>query len=92
MGKEQCLSIRTSLACRVSVVHPQLGQMELMLRDLSDTGVFIETDTAASFSVGDQVLVQVLGLSDDSPQLAMTVARTNNEGVGLHFNEPEPSF
>lgn len=92
MGKEQRLSVRTLLACRVCVTHPQLGQMQLMLRDLSDTGIFIETETPSLFSLGDQVSVQVLGLTDEPPELFMTVVRIAKEGIGLHFNDAECDF
>ena len=89
MGKEQRLSVRTLMACRVCVTHPELGQQELMLRDLSDTGIFIETDTPSLFSIGDQVSVQVLGLTDEPPALSMTIVRLTQEGIGLQFNDPE---
>jgi hypothetical protein len=85
MSEEQREYFRTDMRCRVLLRHPRLGDYLLILKNLSDGGVFIETDCADEFTLGDVVEVQVQGLIDTAPLLSMTVIRKSQDGLGLCF-------
>ena len=62
--------VRTEFSGRVKVMHPQLGSVDVELRDISNGGVFLFTQGQLGLSVGEVVRVQAQDLEDcdDCPE------------------------
>ena len=61
------------------------------IQDISNGGVFIQTD--GSFFVGQQItLTFSLPKTTKDINIGGEVARVDNEGIGVKFNEPLPVF
>lgn len=90
MGKdEQRRNARTPLRADVTLWHPQLGELRLQTRDISDGGAYCASGSIDGLAVGDSVEVQVQGLPGGSaPVVAMRVVRVDAEGVALAFIDP----
>lgn len=83
--RDQRRSIRTPLACRIKIMHEDIGELLVKTRDISDGGVFVIIDPENIPAVGTVVTGQVQGLMDEAPILAMEVVRIEPQGVGLRF-------
>jgi c-di-GMP-binding flagellar brake protein YcgR len=77
--------IRTSLACRIKIIHESMGEVIVKTRDISDGGVFVVLNEDQVPPIGTQLTGQVQGLMDDAPILEMEVVRVESTGVGLRF-------
>jgi c-di-GMP-binding flagellar brake protein YcgR len=77
--------LRTPITCRIKIVHPDIGEVEVHTRDLSDGGVFVLLKPEEAPPIGSRVTGQVQGLMDDAPVLEMEVVRAEPEGIGLKF-------
>jgi len=81
--------LRTPITCSIKIVHPELGEMLVKTRDLSDGGVFVLLDPEQAPPIGSHVTGQVQGLAENAPIVAMEVVRAESEGIGLRFLEQE---
>jgi hypothetical protein len=79
--------IRTEFGGRVKVMHPQLGSVEVQMRDISNGGVFLFTGNQFGLPVGELVRVQALDL-EDAPVLVARIVRVEETGIALMFQEP----
>lgn len=81
---------RAPLKVRIRIDHPVHGELQVMTRDISDSGVFVIIDDAQSLlNIGELVTGQVQGLPMEAPILQMTVIRFEPGGVGLRFTREE---
>jgi hypothetical protein len=81
---------RAPLKVRIRIDHPVHGELQVMTRDISDSGVFVIIDDAQSLlKIGELVTGQVQGLPMEAPILQMEVIRFEPGGVGLRFTREE---
>ena len=79
-------NVRTPLKVRLRIEHPQHGELILITRDISDSGVYVLMDQAQDMlSIGERVSGQVQGLPMEAPILQLEVVRVEAMGVGLRF-------
>ena len=77
---------RAPLKVRIRIDHPIHGELMVVTRDISDSGVFVIIDDAQSLlKIGELVTGQVQGLPMEAPILQMAVIRFEPGGVGLRF-------
>ncbi len=77
---------RTPLKVQLRIDHPLHGQMLVMTRDISDSGVFVVIDDAQRLlQIGERVSGQVQGLPIEAPVVQMEVVRFEPSGVALIF-------
>lgn len=77
---------RTPLQVRIRIDHPQLGEMLVSTRDISDSGVFVVIDEEqCQLQLGEVVSGQVQGMPIEAPIVLMEVVRFEASGVGLRF-------
>ena len=77
---------RTPLKVQLRIDHPVHGQMLVMTRDISDSGVFVVIDDAQRLlQIGERVSGQVQGLPIEAPVVQMEVVRFEPSGVALIF-------
>ena len=73
----------------VEVEHPSLGTIRSIVRDISESGLFVAA-RGTGIRVGSKVKVTVLAsaLAEGSPTptIGMEVARLDDEGFGLKFD------
>lgn len=82
--------LRTPLKVQLRIDHPVHGQLMVMTRDISETGVFVVVDDAQNLlQVDEEVSGQVQGLPIEAPILKMKVVRVEPLGVGLSFLEKQ---
>lgn len=79
---------RTPMACRIKIVHDELGEMMVKTRDISQSGVFVVLEPEQIPPVGSRVTGQIQGLMEEAPIVEMEVVRVEPEGVGLRFIDP----
>lgn len=77
---------RAPLKVRIRIDHPIHGELMVVTRDISDSGVFVVIDDAQSLlQIGEQVAGQVQGLPMEAPVVQMLVVRFEPGGVALRF-------
>lgn len=88
MTSDRRVHLRTYMATKVSVEHPEKGRAVVSTRDISDGGVFIlVSGDELVLEIGDVVKVQVQGLPVPAPVLDMVVVRETSDGYGLQFDK-----
>ena len=87
MGKnDKRGTIRTGLRAAVKLTHPEVGDLNLHTRDISDTGAYILSEGQSTPEIGEIVQVQVQGIGGgDAPLVKMRVVRLDDDGMGLEF-------
>ena len=78
--------VRTAFRAHVKLMHPDGGEYEVEMRDMSDGGVFLKIDNLDDFPIGQTVRIQSLDI-EDAPVLSARVVRHESEGIGLMFND-----
>lgn len=77
--------VRTRLRAEVKVSHPEIGELILHTRDISDGGAYI-VGSSVGAQPGDLVEVQLQGLpGEPAPVVQMRVVRVDKDGMGLQF-------
>ena len=77
---------RAPLKVRIRIDHPVHGELMVVTRDISDSGVIVVIDDAQSLlQIGEQVAGQVQGLPVEAPVVQMLVVRFEPGGVALRF-------
>jgi len=82
---EQRKHPRTALTLEVKISHHAMRSVVLLTRDISESGIFVVTDSSALPPIGSVVEGQVQGEMEDPPQVQMEVVRVEPDGVGLRF-------
>jgi len=78
---------RVPLNVEVKISHPDIGELIVKTRNLSDGGLFIVADPTAMPPIGEIVHGQVQAESGDFPVVPMKIVRTEDDGLGLQFVE-----
>ena len=77
---------RAPLKVRIRIDHPVHGELMVVTRDISDSGVFVVIDDAQRLlQIGERVSGQVQGLPIEAPVVQMEVVRFEPSGVALIF-------
>jgi hypothetical protein len=80
---------RIHLPFEVEVEHPSLGTIRSIARDISESGLFVAA-SGTGIRVGSKVKVTVLASAlaegTPTPTIGMEVARLDDDGFGLKFN------
>ena len=77
---------RAPLKVRIRIDHPIHGELMVVTRDISDSGVFVVIDDAQRLlQIGERVSGQVQGLPIEAPVVQMEVVRFEPSGVALIF-------
>lgn len=78
--------VRTKLRAQVTLSHPEVGQLELHTRDISDGGAYIDAEGNPLPRVGEVVNVQLQGIGEgEAPIVKMRIVRFDKGGIGLQF-------
>ena len=78
---------RVPLDVEVKISHPDIGEIIVKTKNLSDGGLFILVDPITMPPIGEIVQGQVQGEFGDFPVVTMKIVRTEDEGLGLQFVE-----
>lgn len=84
--RERRKHLRTEFPAHVKLMHPVVGEHDVVLRDMSDGGVFLLTDSHAGFPIGEVLQIQATDI-EDAPILTARVVRHEPTGIGLMFVE-----
>lgn len=76
---------RTPIKCQIKVVHPNIGEVMVNTRDISDGGIFLITEDVSMPPVGSIVNGQVQGMGGEGPILKLEIVRVEPAGIGLKF-------
>ena len=87
--REQRRHRRVTMNCVVAISHASFGTKIVQAKDFSDSGIFLMIDTDEIPPIGTIVKGQVQGLKGEAPSLEMEVVRTEQNGIGLRFVNPE---
>ncbi|MGD8925634.1 MAG: PilZ domain-containing protein [Thioalkalispiraceae bacterium] len=86
---ERRLFARHIVNARVRLTHTAIGEVMARTRDISDSGVFVESFPVPKLPIGSHIVMNLL----DSPQpdiaFNMKVTRITKDGLGLKFIDYE---
>jgi len=85
MSDEKRHGNRTPMRCRIKIWHDSFGDMDVITRDVSDTGVFLLIQDNEQLPIGAIVKGQIQGMPMEAPILDMEVMRLAPEGMGLRY-------
>jgi len=85
MSAEKRHGNRTPMRCRIKIWHDSFGDMDVITRDVSDTGVFLLIQDNDQLPIGAIVKGQIQGMPMEAPILDMEVMRLAPEGMGLRY-------
>ena len=81
-------SPRIPMQLEVEFHHDQTGQLYLVTKDISETGVFIKMPPDQQPEIGSLAKVRLkdnFADGEEPQQLTMRVVRSTDEGIGLEF-------
>ena len=78
---------RYPVAVDIKIFHPDIGELIVQTKDISDSGVFIVVVPTEMPPIGEIVQGQIQGEADDLPVVTMKIVRTGSDGLGLQFIE-----
>ena len=78
---------RHPLIVDIKISHPDIGELIVKKKNISDGGVFILVEPTNMPPLGEIVQGQVQGEVDDLPVVSMKIVRTEKDGLGLQFLE-----
>ena len=78
---------RHKTICRICLSNEHFGPIKGYIRNLSESGVFVEGVTSSDFSLGMLLEATVLDSDWDQtlPPLMMKVVRVETDGIALEF-------
>lgn len=85
MSRENRHGNRTPMRCRIRIWHDSFGEVDVLTRDVSDSGVFLLIQDTEQLPIGAIVKGQIQGMPMEAPVLDMEVMRLAPEGVGLRY-------
>ncbi|MCJ8170302.1 PilZ domain-containing protein [Atopomonas sediminilitoris] len=81
---------RTVFRCRIRLWVPEVGELVVHTRDISDSGVYVLTDQQQlPAERGARLRGQVIDMPIEAPVVEMEVVRVEPEGLGLRFVRDE---
>jgi hypothetical protein len=87
MNENKRRHVRIELPARVRLVHPDIGEVVLKTRDVSDSGVYIICDNPGLLPVGSVVKMQVISDDVEMPVVGAKIVRNDSEGIGMEFED-----
>ena len=85
MSIEQRRYLRTELPARIKLSHPDIGEVMLKSRDLSDGGIYLLCERCNHLAIGTEVKIQVQNEGVEMPVIDMKIVRHDSTGMGLIF-------
>ena len=78
---------RRKTTCRICLSNEHFGPIKGNIKNMSESGVFVDTITTSDFSVGMRLEAVILDPDWDQalPSLTMKVVRVEKDGIGLEF-------
>jgi hypothetical protein len=84
MMQERRIFIRTAFPGAVKLTHPAVGELSLEMRDVSEGGLYLLTDSCLDLAAGETVVLQSLDM-EDAPVVQAVVVRCEAAGIALCF-------
>lgn len=75
---------RTAFRASVRMLHPELGEYELLTRDMSHSGLYMQWNEPVEISMDDRIIVQSLDI-DDAPLIHARVVRVEDGGFAVTY-------
>ena len=87
--KDKRKSPRIKTKFHVMICHPTFGQIVGHIKDMSESGVFLDVNQSMLFKCGQVVGARIVGVSnvDMDPLLSMEVVRVELSCIALKFVE-----
>lgn len=85
MSINKRLHSRIKLPAKVKLMHPDIGELILKTRDVSDGGVYVECDDPEILPIGSEASMQVINDDIEMPVVVVKIVRKDSEGLGLEF-------
>ncbi len=82
--QEKRRHIRTAFSANVKFTHATVGDLNLKMRDMSDSGVFLFSGDRIDLPVGEVVQIQALDI-ENAPALNAVIVRRDTAGIALQF-------
>ena len=76
---------RSTIPVSVRLIHPDIGTIELKIKDMSYGGLFLLIDTPDFLPIGSKVKIQVITRGVDTPITKMKIVRMTSKGIGLCY-------
>lgn len=83
MGIEQRVHSRTKLPAKVKLMHPDIGEVILDIRDLSDGGLYVYCDDPDLLPIDTEVRIQAINEDMEMPIIDVQIVRKDGEGMGM---------
>jgi len=87
MNENKRRHVRIELPAKVKLIHPDIGEVVLKTRDVSDGGVYIMCDNPGLLPVGSVVQMQVISDDVEMPIVAAKIVRNDSQGIGMEFED-----
>lgn len=81
--KERRSEQRHPIAAEMKISHPDVGDIIVKTKNLSDSGLFVVAGSQQMPPVGTLVNCQVQREGEDMPVVPMKIVRTTEGGLGL---------
>ncbi|MBV1909978.1 MAG: PilZ domain-containing protein [Kangiellaceae bacterium] len=78
-------SIRLPIQMKVKITSDSYCTQQVITKDFSDGGIFVEDAELAKLDVGSLVTVQADEGIDDAPVISARIAWTNKVGAGIEY-------
>ncbi len=83
--QEKRKDIRTRVALKVKISHPEYGDLTATTSNISDGGAFIITPPGVDIPVGTVLKIQLMDVAQPVPVLHMQVIRKEPLGIAVKF-------
>ncbi|NBF00763.1 PilZ domain-containing protein [Pseudomonas sp. Fl5BN2] len=70
---------------RIKIQHESIGECLGQTRNLSASGVYVQSPVLAKLPKGAVVYGQVQGLSESAPRVRMEVIQVDAQGIALRY-------
>lgn len=88
-SRERRRCVRIPVKARVCLSHSTFGVINTYIRDISDTGVFVELKDKPQLPVGSHIKMQMLDSAMPEIVFNMKMERSDEDGIGLSFVDYE---
>ena len=77
-------AVRTSFRAQIRLTHPQVGEYEVVTRDMSNTGLYLIWKEPIEVNIGEIISVQTLDI-EDAPVINAKVVRVESDGFAVMY-------
>lgn len=85
MSIDKRIHKRIHLPATVKLMHPDIGEVRLKARDVSDGGVYLYCDDPELLPIGSEAMMQAINEDMEMPIIDVKIVRKDSEGMGLEF-------